>query len=195
MRLFFAINLPDEVVESVRASQDVLRELAGGDAKGGIRWTRPEQFHYTLKFLGETNVPRARQAVDVALSFQGAVEPFTLTIGSLGAFPNPQRPSVLWAGALQGGEELAEFAGRLDAQLVKHAFTRENRPVKAHLTLARIKSYAGEEAAARALRKALADSESSNRPIASFTVDRFALMRSDLGPHGSTYTPVEEFTF
>ncbi|HXG24550.1 MAG TPA: hypothetical protein VNJ09_08365, partial [Chthonomonadales bacterium] len=62
-------------------------------------------------------------------------------------------------------------------------------PHKAHLTLARIKSYAGEAATARLLR--------SHRvgELGSFVVDRFVLMESILKPEGSEYTVVEEFRF
>lgn len=189
MRLFFAVVVPDEVAARVAEAQERLRALAGDD---GIRWTRPEQFHYTLKFLGEQPPPRAHRAVEAALALREEVGSFELALGGLGAFPTAERPSVLWAGARAGAEALTGLAARLDALLVRQGFSRENRPLKAHLTLARVKTYHGEIAARRALQKLPPDAAAD---LGAFTVDRFVLMQSTLGPEGSQYAVVEEFEF
>jgi len=186
MRLFFAIPLPDEVIARISAVQEQLRAAIGED---GVRWTRPDQFHYTLKFLGEQPVARAEKAVEVAYAVRSEQTPFELTLGGVGAFPNHQRPGTLWLGATAGAEALTDLAARLDAALARQRFPRENRPLKAHLTLARIKSYAGEIAAARALKTAQVGE------IGVVTVDRFVLMQSTLKPSGSEYTIVAEFKF
>jgi 2'-5' RNA ligase len=192
MRLFFAVVVPEEVVARVAEAQERLRALAGDD---GIRWTRPEQFHYTLKFLGEQPSPRAHRAVESALALREGIprlDTFELALGGLGAFPTAERPSVLWAGATAGAEALTGLAARLDALLVRQGFSRENRLLKAHLTLARVKTYHGEIAARRALQKLPADAAAD---LGAFTVDRFVLMQSTLRPEGSQYAVVEEFEF
>jgi 2'-5' RNA ligase len=190
MRLFFAVNLPDELIQRAVDAQQALRKLVGDE---GIRWTKPEQFHYTLKFLGELNVARAEKAVASASAIREAHHPFMLTLGGLGAFPNSQRPSTLWLGATEGAEALTQLAADLDAMLAKQGFPRENKPLKAHLTLGRIKTYAGETAAARALRKTTEEPHWAD--LGSFQVNRFVLMRSVLKPEGSEYTVVDEFEF
>lgn len=186
MRLFFAVTIPEEMVAQVQAVQQELRAVIGDE---GVRWTRPEQFHYTLKFLGEQPLKRVYEAIEVARTLRETQAPFALTLGGVGAFPNNERPSVLWLGAHLGGDTLAELADRLDAALYRRRFRREPRPHKAHLTLARIKSYAGEAAAARLLRNHRVGE------LGGFVVDRFVLMKSILKPNGSEYTVVEEFRF
>ncbi|MGH3783890.1 MAG: 2'-5' RNA ligase family protein [Pseudonocardiaceae bacterium] len=52
MRLFVALTPPDEVVEALRVCTHELRECAPE-----LRWTRPEQWHVTLAFLGEVGSP------------------------------------------------------------------------------------------------------------------------------------------
>src|SRR5579872_7322984 len=111
MRLFFAVTLPDDIIERVSAVQQELRAIAGDE---GIRWTRPEQFHYTLKFLGEQPAPRARKAIEAALAAREGQPAMEISLGGVGAFPNPQRPGVLWVGAKEGAEKLTDFAARLD---------------------------------------------------------------------------------
>jgi 2'-5' RNA ligase len=190
MRLFFAVTIPDELVQRTLEAQQALRKLVGDD---GVRWTKPEQFHYTLKFLGELNAARAENAVESASAIREAHRPFTLTLGGLGAFPSSQRPSTLWLGASEGAEALTAVAADLDAALTNRGFSREGKPHTAHLTLGRIKSYNGESAAARALRKLAEEDAWSN--LGSYTVDRFVLMHSLLKREGSEYTIVDEFGF
>src|SRR5690242_12742449 len=149
MRLFFAITISEELILKISETQNRLRAKIGDD---GVRWTTPEQFHFTLKFLGEQPAHRTQQAIDAGFAICEGLKPFDLTVGGLGAFPNAQRPGVLWAGASEGGEQFAHLAESLDALLARLSFPRERKPLSAHLTLARIKGYAGEKAAVRALR-------------------------------------------
>jgi 2'-5' RNA ligase len=186
MRLFFAITITEELVRKIGEAQNRLRAKIGEE---GVRWTKPEQFHYTLKFLGEQPAHRTQQAIDAGFAICDGLKPFDMTLGGLGAFPNAQRPGVLWIGASQGGERFTELAESLDALLARLNFPREHKPLSAHLTLARIKGYAGEKAAVRALRS------ESIEDLDRITIDRFVLMSSLPTKSGSEYTLVEEFKF
>ena len=186
MRLFFAVMIPDEIVERVGEVQRGFRERI---TDSGVKWARPEKFHFTIKFLGDTPPEKVETILLAGKAVSEGRSPFVLTLGGTGAFPNSQRPSTLWVGAKNGSEQLAEIALQLDELLVKYGYKKERRPLAPHLTLARIKTYAGEAESARALRSVEAGD------LGSFTVDRFALMRSQLKPAGSEYTVVEEFVF
>lgn len=185
MRLFFAVSIPDEQIERITDVQQMLRDRIGDD---GVRWTRPDQYHYTLKFLGEQSFKRAETAVEVADAIASESGTFDFKLSGMGAFPNSQRPSNIWIGATDGAEQLAALAARIDDVLSRRGFPRERKPVKAHLTLARIKTYAGEQAAARMLRNP------EEICFGTFVVDRFVLMRSILSPKGSEYSVLREFS-
>ena len=184
MRLFFAVNLPPHVLDHVVEVRDAVRAALGED---GIRWLQADQFHYTLKFLGELPPRRAHGAAEAVQQLAKDVRPFSLTLGGVGAFPNPQRASVVWLGAAEGAEPLVALAERLDRTLAGRGFRRERQPLKPHLTIARIKGYAGETSVARRL------PELEINRIATFTVESIALMQSVLSPAGSTYSLVETF--
>jgi RNA 2',3'-cyclic 3'-phosphodiesterase len=186
MRLFFAIAFPADTVRRIEQVQRALRERVGDD---GVRWTGPDQYHYTLKFLGEQSLSRAQTAVELATAIAEEFEPFALTLSGVGAFPNTDRPSILWLGASGGADRVATLASRLDEVLSRRGFPRERKPVSAHLTLARIKTYAGEAAAAKLL-KSVPQAECGD-----LLVDRFFLMRSTMQPAGSIYEVVREFQF
>ncbi len=186
MRLFFAITIPEEIIAKVAQAQAQLRRQIGDD---GVKWTRPEQFHYTLKFLGEQPPQRAYRAVEAAIAVCREQKPFTFAIGEVGAFPNNRRPGTLWIGATEGVGPMTDLALNLDRALAKEQFPREKRPLKAHLTLARIQTYVGETAAARALQSAQVEE------LGRFEVSRMALMQSHLKPSGAEYEIVETFQF
>lgn len=188
MRLFFAVLLSEEVREAVARVQQTLRGTAG---TRGIRWVEPEQFHYTLKFLGETPERQVQSLVETAAQVAEQSAPISLTLAGLGAFPQARRPQVLWVGATEGVPALTRLAERLDRALAAQGFAPETRRFNPHLTLARIKSPEGEKAAAGALAAGAA------APLAEafgvLSVNSFALMQSELLPTGPLYTVVETF--
>ena len=180
MRLFFSVPVGDE---ARTAASTVLRAMkrAAGDAP--LSWTKDEQLHFTLAFLGEQQdetLPRLRDAA-AACAGQHA---FDLSLSGAGAFPNPRRPRVLWLGAAEGARELEELAARLREGLVSAGFALEERPFRAHLTVARVKP-GGDRGASRALGAA------PREEIARMRVDRLCLMRSQLSPHGAKHTVVD----
>ena len=87
MRLFVALSLP----ETVRWQ---LRLLCGG--LPGARWVPPENFHITLRFLGDVD-GREIDYVDAALA--GIRAPgFTLRLAGVGHFASGSRVKAVWAG-------------------------------------------------------------------------------------------------
>jgi len=181
VRLFFSVPV-SEVARS--AASDVLRAMkrAAGDAP--LSWTRDEQLHFTLAFLGEQPedaLPRLREA---AASCAG-VRAFELGLSGAGAFPDPRRPRVLWLGAEEGARELEHLAACLAGGLRAAGFVLEKRPFRAHLTVARVRP-GGERAASRALGAA------PQGEIARMRVDRLFLMQSQLSPHGAKHSVVGE---
>ena len=186
MRLFFAVLLPDEMISRVADAQEGLkREITDS----GVKWTRPEQFHFTVKFLGATPPEKLQSILAAARSARDGRNSFEVSLGGLGAFPTMNRPGILWVGVKKGAESLASLALQLDGILVKYGYKIEKRPLTPHITLARIKTYSGEAEAAKILKTAHIDE------IGTVSVDRFVLMRSTLQPTGSEYTVVEEFPY
>src|SRR2546428_12795476 len=93
MRLFFALPLPGEAKDRLRAPLEAAKK-AGGD---GVSFTRIEQLHFTLAFLGEQPGPDEALAAGEALR-EGA--PFEVALSGTGAFPNTAPPR----GPCLGGE-------------------------------------------------------------------------------------------
>src|SRR5438132_139364 len=87
MRLFFALPLPGEAKEALRQPLEEARK-AGGD---GVGFTRIEQLHFTLAFLGEQPAADEALAAGEALTQTAA---FEIAISASGAFPSSRRPRL-----------------------------------------------------------------------------------------------------
>src|SRR3954470_7264634 len=143
MRLFFSLPLPGEVKERLRPALESARK-AGQD---GVGFTRNEQLHFTLAFLGEQPGPEEALAAGEALR---EVAAFELALCGSGAFPNTARPRVLWLGVTTGNAELMAAAERLRIALQERKFALEERKFRPHLTLGRVRPR-GERSAREAL--------------------------------------------
>ena len=181
MRLFFALPLPGEAKDRLRAPLEGAKK-AGGD---GVSFTRIEQLHFTLAFLGEQPGPDEALAAGEALR-EGA--PFEVALSGAGAFPNTARPRVLWLGVTDGALPLLQATERLRTALRQRGFTLEERPFRPHLTFARVRPR-GERSAKRAL-AAIAPGE-----FARWTTREACLMQSFLGKGGATHTVLRAFPF
>jgi RNA 2',3'-cyclic 3'-phosphodiesterase len=185
MRLFVALRLPEALSRAVQERVQPIRDRLGA---GNIRWTPAEQFHFTLKFLGdgsEDQVEALSRQLTEALAEQVAIP---VALEGLGSFPPKGKPRVLWIGVTSGSDALTELARRLDQTCHAAGFALEDRPFHAHLTLARIAFLAD----ARPL-QALID-EHRSAVFGRFSGAAVSLMNSRLLPQGSEYSVVKEFT-
>src|SRR3974390_3330681 len=98
MRLFVAMDIPDEVRRSVAALALKLRPLCKQ-----ARWVRIGGAHVTLKFIGEAPAEQAER-IKTALAAVHISAPVEIRFRGAGFFPNERRPRVLWAG-VEGGPE------------------------------------------------------------------------------------------
>ncbi len=179
VRLFIAVHLDPATREALAAASEALRAPAAGVP---VAWVAAENFHVTLKFLGgvdEAKVPALIEALHSAVARQRG---FRFQVGGLGAFPFPTRPRVLWAGVAVGAERLGALAQNIDEATARLGFPREARPFSPHITLGRVRDSRHAPALAQALEGA------GTWPFGTVTIERVALMRSDLSPRGARYT-------
>jgi RNA 2',3'-cyclic 3'-phosphodiesterase len=127
MRCFVAVDVSLELREK-------LAEIGNNFRDNGVKLTKPENFHFTIKFLGEISEERSR---DVSLALKKLkFEPFEITISGIGAFPSTRFPHIIWAGC--NSQEMNMLANNVDAITVSLGFPKENE-YASHITLARIK--------------------------------------------------------
>jgi 2'-5' RNA ligase len=177
LRLFVAFDVSSDAMDAIDRA---IRPWREGFA--AARWVPRQNWHVTLKFLGQT-WPRLERWVHerVGDAAHGA-EPVRTRLTELGSFPSATRGRVLWAGIDDDAGDLGRIATRLDEEL-RREFRPEARPFSPHLTVARSEPP---------LRLPPSFAETGLEPVA-FTVDRIVLFRSHLQRPAPRYEPLEAF--
>jgi 2'-5' RNA ligase len=182
VRLFVALNLPKKERERIHRASRPLREH-----ELPVRWVPAENYHLTLKFLGEVRSERVEPIAAVLAHVATSCPSFTAELSGFGAFPTIRRPSVLWLGveptpALRCLKQDVEWA------LADLGFERETRAFHPHLTLGRV-DRDDEAGTFRGLDDMVAEmSYSGSVPVRSVE-----LMRSQTGKGGSQYSIVSSW--
>lgn len=182
IRLFVAVDIPDETRETIAAAAAELR-----DEMTAARWVSPENLHLTLKFIGYYPEDRLDRLARELRESGGRCTSFTAALGECGAFPSARSGRVIWVGLSQGTEGAGAVAGKIDSRLEKLGVKREGRPYRGHITLARMRQPGNCEAVVDRLSSSL--EELRHRP---FEVDEIVLYRSILRPQGPQYVALEK---
>lgn len=152
-----------------------------------VRPVELDNLHVTLQFLGDAE-PGDIRAIDNAMKETCAgVAKFDVELVGVGAFPNADRPSVVWIG-IEPPEPLAELAEELGEHLSPLGFPPEARKFTPHLTVARVKSRPDD---------ALFDllDKQARTPFGRVTLTRAVLFQSDLTKSGAVYAPLSTCPF
>lgn len=184
MRTFIAIEVPEGVRRSLATLVERLRS-----SEARLTWVKPEAMHLTLRFLGEIDGDRVERLRALLSEGYADAAAFDLAVRGLGAFPNPRRPSVLWAGVEPVDGPLARVREIAERAAQAIGLAAENRAFHPHLTLARVKDPA-EADRVRPFWERERDFEAGT-----FTAGGVTLFSSRLTPRGPVYTVVQEFQF
>lgn len=167
MRLFAAVRFSDGFVRALTDCQRSVRLLLGeSGAKKPPRFSKPENLHMTLAFLGERDDPD-----DVIRALRGVpCKPFRIGCGGLRLFGD-----TLVLGIRDGGESV-RLAKAVRSALDQAGIPYDRKPPVPHVTLA------------RAFKSPLTDGISLIAPDAGDTVLSFSLMKSEGGGPNLVYT-------
>jgi 2'-5' RNA ligase len=175
MRLFVALDLPWTLRER-------LSMLAGAGIPGA-RWVPAENYHLTLRFIGET--PRHR-AEDIDTTLAGLrARRFSLTMAGLGTFAKGGRSSALWVG-VERNPQLDHLRHKIETALQRCGLEPERRRFQPHVTLARL-DYVPEITLVSYVQ---AHNLFRAEPV---PVEHFTLFSSRLGKEAPVYTAEVEY--
>ncbi len=180
IRAFVALPAGPELLEALLRLQ---QQLAGRMPVKAVRWSRRDQLHLTLKFLG--NVPTNRVA-ELTAALRSAVvgfAPMRLRVEGTGAFPDFLRPRVVWAGVTGELDQLALLQRRVETATAPFGDHQEARSFQPHLTLGRVTAtgHAAREAglALEAMRVGV---------VGEWPANEVRLIRSQLAAAGASYS-------
>lgn len=176
MRLFIAIDLSPEIKNRLSSAVKILKPVASD-----IKWVAPENYHLTLKFLGETDDSRVETIKQVLEKVASKHRRFYLSVRGTGSFPPGQvRMRVIWVG-FQAGPELYALQSELEEALSQEGFSREERPFTPHLTIGRAREPRKQERLKAELDRMGAEE------YGTMEVSEINLFQSILRPEGPEY--------
>jgi len=176
-RTFLAVDLGKTVRDRAVALQQRLARVGTE-----VKWVEPENLHVTLLFLGEVDDRETPRVCRIASDCTASHASFSMSIESVGCFPNPRRPRILWIGVGEGAQPLRAIHDELETPLAALGYRREERRYTPHATLGRVRGDRPTEELARALAHEAAwkGGETAVREI--------LIMGSELTPRGPMYT-------
>lgn len=180
-RLFIAVDPSDDFK---RRLDDQLSRFHGSYTHG-VKWDRPEKFHLTLAFLGETPDRLLPGVLDACRQAAASAHPFGLRFDQPGTFPSRGFPSVLWLGCAEQ-PAFRQLANSVRAGLRQRKIQFDGKPFLPHLTLARVKRECPNAAE-------LADEFRATRfsGLDEQVIKLVTIYRSELRQDGAVYTALE----
>jgi RNA 2',3'-cyclic 3'-phosphodiesterase len=175
MRLFVALDMPWSVREQLAA--------LSGSGIPGARWVPPENYHLTLRFIGDIPGHVARDVDGALLAIRA--RGFALTLTGMGTFAKGGVSNALWVG-VERTPSLDHLRNKIETALQRCGLVPERRKFQPHVTLARLDNPAEGKVAAFVQAHNLFRTE----PI---PVEHFTLFSSLLNKDHAVYTPEAEY--
>lgn len=174
-RLFTGLEIP--------AQTGLMLSLLRGGLKGA-RWIDPENYHITLRFIGDID---DREADDVADALDRIHrKPIEIRLNGLGSFGNG-KPHAVWA-RVEPSTELSEVQAEQERIIQRLNMSPERRKFLPHLTVARCRASSNEDVA-RWL------SERGDFQAPPFVASRFVLFSAKASIGGGPYLVENTYPF
>jgi 2'-5' RNA ligase len=175
-RLFTGIEMPPEIAQHLTAFRGGLP---------GARWVEPENYHITLRFIGDVDEAVAADLFE-ALAERRTRGPLPVSLEALGSFGG-RRPHAVFARA-RGDEALLDLQEEQERLVRRVGLAPETRRFSPHVTLARLRGASSQDVAR------YIESHGSF-PTLSFTATRFVMYSSRASVGGGPYSVEAAYPF
>ena len=172
-RLFVALEIPREAALS-------LSLLRGG--LHGARWIDVENYHITLRFIGDVDAPTADELVNALDRVRRSA--FSLSLIGMGSFGS-KKPHSLWAG-VSASPDLIALQAEIERICQRLRLKPDPRKFTPHVTLARLRGARVEDVVDYL-------SARSNFFTDAFPVSRFVVLSSRESVGGGPYVTEEAY--
>ena len=173
MRAFVAVRPSAELREKFA---EIQRDIQA-DMK--VRWTRPDNIHVTLKFLGEISEEQTGIVREKLREMAKRHSPFSLEFAGVGTFGN----RVVWVGCREGKDALLLLAADAEACGEAAGVPKEERPFQCHLTVGRPKGKG----------KLVIPDDLREQVFGAEKINSILLLESTLRPEGAIYEEIESY--
>jgi len=188
MRLFVALKIPEAVRKNLA---EVRQRFTTPQSR--MRWVPSENFHVTLKFIGEVTQGKV-QAVSKGLREVRTPSLVEVVFRGLGWYWNAKGFGILLA-TIDPSDSLTTLAKKIGRRLEPLGVAPETHEYRPHLTLARCKAF--EHRLRSAIPQDLISmaNEYQGHLFGSVSAQSFDLIESELDEDGSKYRTIDTFPF
>jgi len=181
IRAFIAVEIDSQNKQKLSELITLLKKT-----NTDVKWVNEKQMHLTLKFLGNIEETKAQEVSRILESITKDFKEFTIFLSKIGAFPNINKPRVIWVAIDEGKDTLKLLADKIESRLEEIGFVKEKREFKAHLTLGRVKSLKNISQLTEVMQKT--DFQSQDK----IKISSLILFQSALTSKGAIYAPLAE---
>tara|TARA_B100001964_G_scaffold52164_1_gene59006 strand:- start:483 stop:1046 length:564 start_codon:yes stop_codon:yes gene_type:complete len=135
VRVFIAIEINSEIKDKLSEYLSKLK-MTGAD----VKWVSPENIHLTLKFIGYIEKEALTNLNEIINDAVSGIDPFSISISNIGAFPSLNKPRVVFACVYECGNNLLRIYEKLDKGVGQLGIKKESKKYVGHITLGRVKS-------------------------------------------------------
>ena len=181
LRLFIAIPIPEPVRDEIIRVQQEMQPLVPRDA---VRWIKPDQFHLTLRFLGDVPVAVLEKLKESVNAVCRNARPLSLRAEGVGFFPNPRSPRVIWVGIDDREGRLGDLQKQIETVAGQFSSEPGEKNFTGHVTLGRLKNPRPADTRDLATRAQSLE----KRLFGDWTALDIEIIRSELSPAGARHT-------
>ncbi|HNX03051.1 MAG TPA: RNA 2',3'-cyclic phosphodiesterase [Candidatus Cloacimonas sp.] len=180
IRTFIALELPKPLKSELGS---VINKYAKATPPF-VNWVKPENLHLTLLFIGDVQPQEIRVIEEVLEKEWEGLSPFSFCAEGLEFFP-AINPHLLWLKLSSESDGIFKLNRRLLKELSTRGIEADKKPMKLHITLARLKA-----SLSPALEREIMSSKITSEPL---DFDCLCLFKSQLYPEGPQYTILNKY--
>lgn len=187
IRAFLAIEFGAELQLALHGW---MMRLKKKDTYHFVRWTKLENLHLTMRFLGnqpETALDKLRSLLEERLV---EIDPFSIGLTSLGVFPSIRKAQVIWIG-VSAPPALVDTASILRKCCIDAGMGVEDKPFSPHITLGRVGERADPARIREWMEGVMAEQVEKDKDLTPWQVVKsISIVKSVLTPAGPVYSPM-----
>lgn len=178
-RTFIAIKIsPNKLL------QNIYSKIKADFTNDKIKWVNTDEFHITLKFIGETTKEQIKEINSVLEDLCKEFSAFDISIKKFGVFPNSKNTKVFWFG-IENTQILNRIQMKIDLSLSLLGFETEKRDFNAHLTIARTNFIENKNKITNLI------TQYNDILIQNSVIDQIIFYESILDKKGAKYIPIK----
>ena len=180
MRTFLAFDIPEFYREQLKA---LLSTLSSFQNKG-VKWVTPENLHVTLQFIGDIQINHLNIFANTFQNLFSNKHSFDLFHPKLEMVPG-KNPRIIWISYQVKQKWITTSIKKLRQELKSIGYQIDNKPIRFHITLGRIKNNVNEGLIKFILNQEL--------PETSIPISQITFYKSTLKPEGPIYEGIETY--